>query len=158
MVALKTARQAGQFAVFRTAAASESMIDRPQFAHRGVPIEPAVDHAQGVDIKRDAEGQIQEVRISAWRTLVGSPQRRLQDVRELSARRIAVRIERLAEGGDHATSEIWQLYDLDGRLEAAMQTSLDGGFVVMMNYQTREACQLVRNAAGEMELCESWNI
>ena len=54
--------------------------------------------------------------------------------------------------------EIWQLYDLQGRLLASLQTSLDGRLAVVSDYESRKASRLVRNRRGEMETVESWSI
>ena len=119
---------------------------------------PARPDAIQASIERDGQGEIRTVRIGPWRRLTSGLQRRLVEVRELAARRVAVRIERRADGGEHATSEIWELYALDGRLEAAMQTAADGRFALLTNYRTRQACHLVCNAAGDMELADVWAI
>lgn len=110
-----------------------------------------------VETDRNADGEIRCVRIGAWRTVSSGPQRRLVEVRRLDDVRVAVRLERLADG-DYASSEIWQLYHVDGRLEAAMQSAPDGSFAVLTNYQTRQACRLVRGASGQLESVESWEI
>jgi hypothetical protein len=114
--------------------------------------------ASDVEVTRNRGGAIEQVRIGRWRTLTAAPQRRLAEVRELSCNRVAVKIERLADGGTHPTSEIWQLYDCQGRLLAAMQCSADGRFAMLSNYQTRQACRLVRNGRNELETAESWTI
>jgi hypothetical protein len=79
-------------------------------------------------------------------------------VRELACQRVAVKIERLSDGTLRPSSEIWQLYDLEGRLEASMQTTPDGRFAMLTNYQTRLACRLALNARGVLETVESWSI
>jgi hypothetical protein len=111
-----------------------------------------------VEITRTRGGEIQQVRIGRWRILTAGTQRRLAEVRELPGDRVAVRIERLPDGGNHPTSEIWQLYDREGRMLAAMQSSTDGRFAMLSNYQTRQACRLVRNGKNEMQVAESWSI
>jgi hypothetical protein len=115
-------------------------------------------NAAGPAIYQDRNGEITQVRIGRWRVLSAAPQRRLAEVRELAAQRIAVRIERFADSCDRPTSEIWQLYDLEGRLEAALQSTPDGRFGLLTNYRTRETCRLVRNAQGELETVEAWKI
>lgn len=112
----------------------------------------------GVEVYRTRDGAISQVKIGRWRTLAAAPQRRVAEVRELTCERIAVKINRFADGGDRPSSEIWQLYDREGRLEAAMQSSPDGKFALITNYQTREACRLVRNQRNEMETVERWRI
>ena len=54
--------------------------------------------------------------------------------------------------------EIWQLYDLQGRLMASLQTSSDGGFAMISDYESRKASRLVRNRQGELETVETWSI
>jgi hypothetical protein len=112
----------------------------------------------GIDVVRSRDGEITQLKIGRWRQLSASPQRRLAEVRELSDDRIAVKIERLADGGARPSSEIWQLYDREGRLEAAMQSTPDGKFAILTNYQTRQACRLVANGRNELETVEAWNI
>jgi hypothetical protein len=114
--------------------------------------------ACGYEVVRNRDGGIASVRIGSWRELTAGPQRRLAEVRQLTGERVAVRIERFADGGDRPTSEIWQLYDLQGRLDAAIQTTPDGKFAVLTNYRTRQSCRLVRNAQGELETVETWSI
>lgn len=111
-----------------------------------------------IDVVRSRDGEITQLKIGRWRQLTASPQRRVAEVRELSDDRIAVKIERLADGGDRPSSEIWQLYDREGRLEAAMQSTPDGKFAILTNYQTRQACRLVANGRNELETVEAWNI
>ena len=115
-------------------------------------------HGAAPEVVRERSGEITEVRIGRWRILTRAPQRRLAEVRELACRRVAVRIERFADSDARPTSEIWQLYDFDGRLEAALQTTPDGRFGLLTNYLTRQSCRLHRNAQGELEAVETWNI
>jgi len=114
--------------------------------------------AEGVQIYRDGQDEILHVRIGRWRVLSGAPLRRLAEVRELSCDRVAVKIERFTEQGGRPSSEIWQLYDMDGRLEAAIQTTPDGKFAMLTNYRTRQACRLAANQRGELVTVESWSI
>lgn len=111
-----------------------------------------------VDVSRDRQGHITEVQIGRWRTLTSAPQRRLAEVRELACQRVAVKIERMSDNSLRPSSEIWQLYDTEGRLEAAMQTTPDGRFAMLTNYRTRLACRLALNARGVLETVESWSI
>lgn len=111
-----------------------------------------------VEVSRDRQGQITEVQIGRWRTLTSAPHRRLAEVRELACQRVAVKIERLSDNSLRPSSEIWQLYDIEGRLEAAMQTTPDGRFAMLTNYRTRLACRLALNARGVLETVESWSI
>jgi hypothetical protein len=112
----------------------------------------------GVNLSRAPDGAIAQVRIGRWRTLAAGVQRRIVEVRELACDRIAVKINRFADGGEHPSSEIWQLYDREGRLEAALQSSIDGKFAVLTNYQTREASRLVRDQRNELVTVETWRI
>jgi hypothetical protein len=114
--------------------------------------------ARGVEVRTSGDGTITEIRIGRWRRLVERPGRTLAEVRELSCDRVAVRIERLADDGRTPSSEIWQLYDLEGRLISALQTTQDGRFAVMTNHQTRQACRLVANVRGELQAVETWAI
>lgn len=108
--------------------------------------------------RTDKAGELVEVRIGRWRVIVGGEHRRLAEVRELSCGRVAVRIERLAETGATRSSEIWQLYDFDGRMAAALQSTPDGQFAILTNYRTRHACRLAANAQGELRPVEAWTI
>jgi hypothetical protein len=113
---------------------------------------------QHVDVRKDAQGRLAEVRIGRWRVIAAGENRRLAEVRELGCERIAIRIERFADNGVTPSSEIWQLYRLDGRLEAALQTTPDGKFALLTNYRTRQACRLVANQQGELRPVEMWTI
>jgi hypothetical protein len=109
-------------------------------------------------VNRNGRGEIMQVRIGRWRTLTASAQRQIKEVRALSCDRVAVSILRSDDGDKRQGCEIWQLYDLQGRLLASLQTSLDGGFAMISDYESRKASRLVRNRAGEMETVESWAI
>jgi hypothetical protein len=131
---------------------------------RGVPID-SVLHARSsyraaehVELRKDAHGALLEVRIGSWRVIAAGSNRRLAEVRELGCQRVAVRIEKFADNGATPSSEIWQLYRLDGRLEAAMQTTPDGRFALLTDYRTRQACRLVADARGELRTVETWRI
>jgi hypothetical protein len=103
-------------------------------------------------------GAIDRVRIGPWRWISAGPHRRIAEVKSLPSDCVAVRIERLGEGSDRPSSEIWQLYDLQGRLEASMQTSSNGKFAVLTDYSSRQSCRFVRNGQDELETAETWNI
>ena len=109
-------------------------------------------------VERNGRGEIVQVRIGRWRTLTASTQRQIKEVRALACDRVAVSILRCDEGDKRQSCEIWQLYDLQGRLLASLQTSLDGGFAMISDYESRKASRLVRNRRGEMETVESWAI
>jgi hypothetical protein len=114
--------------------------------------------ARGVEMRTSGDGTITEIHIGRWRRLVARPDRRLAEVRELSCDFVAVLIQRLADDCRTPSSEIWQLYDLEGRLNSALQTTPDGRFAMMTNYQTRQACRLVANLQGELQAVETWGI
>ena len=137
-----------------------SLIDRGELEKRP---ETAAIHASrrvatSVGVERDGRGEITCVRIGRWRTLAASAQRRIEEVRELRCDRVAVRLSRCNDGDNRIRCEIWQLYDLQGRLLASLQTSSDGGFALVSDYEARKASRLVRNRQGEMETAESWTI
>jgi hypothetical protein len=112
--------------------------------------------APGVEVLHDGENEIVQVHIGRWRVLNAGPQRRIAEVRQLHGDQVAVRLERFADNTAHPSSEIWQLYDRQGRLEAAMQSGLDGRFAMLTNYVTRQGCRLVKNTRGELEAVEQW--
>jgi hypothetical protein len=114
--------------------------------------------AEHVELRKGADGDLVEVRIGRWRVITAGAGRRLAEVRQLGCRRVAVRIEKIADNGTLPSSEIWQLYHLDGRLEASMQTTPDGKFALLTNYRTRQACRLVADARGELQPAETWRI
>ena len=87
-----------------------------------------------------------------------SARRQIKEVRALGCDRIAVSILRRDDGDKRQCCEIWQLYNLQGRLLASLQTSLDGVFAMISDYESRKASRLVRNRTGEMETVESWTI
>ena len=112
--------------------------------------------ASGVEVFRDRDNEITQVQIGRWRVLNAGPQRRIAEVRQLHGEQLAVRLERFSDNYAHPSSEIWQLYDRQGRLEAAMQSALDGRFALLTNYVTRQGCRLVKNTRGELEAVEQW--
>jgi hypothetical protein len=109
-------------------------------------------------VERNGRGEIIQVRIGRWRTLAASAQRQIKEVRSLVCDRVAVSILCCGDGDKRQSCEIWQLYDLQGRLLASLQTSLDGGFAMVSDYESRKASRLVRNRSGEMETVESWSL
>ncbi|MCC6493723.1 MAG: hypothetical protein IT424_11975 [Pirellulales bacterium] len=106
----------------------------------------------------DPDGRILQLKIGPWRVITASPERQIAEARQLSDERIAVRIERRAGASGLPQSEIWQIYDRSGRQNAAIQTSSDGRFAIMTNYDTRQAFTLLRNRRDELETVETWNI
>jgi hypothetical protein len=111
-----------------------------------------------VQVVRDNQNEIRQVRIGRWRVLAAAPQRRVVEVKQVGSQRIAVRIERFADQGPTATSQIWQLYDREGRLEAALQSTPDGQFGILTDYVSRQSCRLVRNQTGEFEATDEWSL
>jgi hypothetical protein len=139
---------------------ASSLIDRGELEKRP---EIGTIHASrrattSVDVERDGRGEIACVRIGRWRTLAASAQRHIEEVRELRCDRVAVRLSRCNDADNRIRYEIWQLYDLQGRLLASLQTSSDGGFALVSDYEARKASQLVRNRLGELETVETWTI
>jgi len=137
-----------------------SLVDRSGLEKRP---ETAAIHASrrattSVGVERDGRGEIVNVRIGRWRALTASAQRRIEEVRELTCDRVAVRLSRCNAGDDRIRCEIWQLYDVQGRLMASLQTSSDGGFAMISDYESRKASRLVRNRQGELETVETWSI
>ena len=114
--------------------------------------------SSGVEIVPHADGRIERVRIGRWREIAAAENRRIVEVRHVGRRRVAVRIERFVDAGPAPASEIWQLYELDGRLEASMHSTPDGKFAMLSNYRTRQACRMMDNGRGELMPVETWKI
>jgi hypothetical protein len=149
----------------RTAASPQrSPFDALVAGGGGGPLESAVSAAasyralRDVVVRRNNCGEIVDVQIGRWRVVAATENRRLAEVRELACGRVALRIERFADNAMRPTSEIWQLYDLDGRLEAALQTTPDGKFAMLTNYRTRQACRLSADQQGNLKPVENWRI
>ncbi|MBX3427405.1 MAG: hypothetical protein KF688_17130 [Pirellulales bacterium] len=106
-------------------------------------------------VERDETGGIREVRIAGWRILRSSPLRRIAEVREFSAGRIAVLSERFVPAGS-VSLQVWQMYNAAGRLTAAVHAKPDGTEALLMNYQTREACRLAPDDRGQLETVAAW--
>lgn len=111
-----------------------------------------------VEIRKAPGGNILEVRIGQWRVLTAGVHRRLAEVRELSCGRVAVLIEKLADNGNRAAGEIWHLYDLEGRLEASLQSTSDGKFAMLTDYRTCQACRMSADSTGDFRQIETWMI
>jgi hypothetical protein len=137
-----------------------SLIDRENVAKRRETDGVAASRrfASTFEVFRDGLGAIINVRIGRWRVVAASAERRIEEVRELGCDRIAVRLSRSSSGDYRRSCEIWQLYDLQGRLLASLQTSPDGGFAMISDYQARQASRLMRNQQGELETVETWTI
>jgi hypothetical protein len=114
--------------------------------------------AGDVEIRRAPAGAILEVHIGQWRVLTSTDHRRLAEVRELSCGRVAVRIEKLADETGHPASESWQLYTLEGRLEASLHTTVDSQLAILSNYRTRQACRMTSDSQGSLRPVETWRI
>ena len=159
MVAFNSTRRQPTRTETRTSTSIESLASR--FASdptAGITtIEGSRRASSSVEVSRDATGEISRVRIGRWRVLAASAERRIVEVRELDRRKVAVRLSRSA-GAAAAQGENWQLYDQQGRMQATMQCSQDGGFALVADYQTRQASRLRRNQQGDLETVETWNI
>jgi hypothetical protein len=158
MVAFSSSRRHQPKTAFPKQISVEALAECP----RGLPSSDAFHAgasrrgAPAVEVQRDGLNEIVQVRIGRWRVLNSAPQRRLAEVREIDGGNVAVRLERFADNGDKPSSEIWQLYDRQGRLEAALQRALDGRFAMLTNYVTRQGCRLTQNTRGELEAVEQW--
>lgn len=130
----------------------------PISSQTAIPPLPVRKSTDELTVQRDSQGEICAIRIGAWRCVSADPQRRLAEVRRLENGCAAIRIERFADGSEHQTSEIWQLYRFDGRLLAALQISADRRFAVLTNYQAHQAQRLVTNSAGVFLPVEIWNM
>ena len=76
-----------------------------------------------LEILRDAMGEITSVRIGRWRELTSSPSRQIVEVRPVALGRVAVKLQQSQADSDAACLMVWQLYDLNGRLLALLQSS-----------------------------------
>lgn len=107
-------------------------------------------------VVRDREGQILYVQISAWRRVNAGPQRRIAQVTPLEGG-VAVLVECIgSDEGGPVRSRAWHAYDSDGRLTAVLQLSVDKREALLLNYQTRQACQLARDASGGVRCRQQW--
>ena len=90
-----------------------------------------------VELFRDASGELRHVRIGEWRVIAASHNRRIAEVRELRlCQRVAIRIE-LGDALSFApTCTIWELYNLEGRLVAMLQTAGKQDFWLATDYPT----------------------
>lgn len=159
MVAFNSTRRQSPRFETRTSTSIESFASRLECGPNAdaTAIEGSRRTSSSVEVSRDATGAISRVRIGRWRVLAASPERRIVEVRELGCKKVAVRLSRSAVAA-YAQGESWQLYDQQGRMQAAMQCSHDGGFALVADYQTRQASRLRRNQRGELETVETWNI
>lgn len=110
-------------------------------------------------IVRNLEGEITHVQISRWRRVTAGPRRRIASVVRLSDG-VAVLIEKTGAnprtGG--AASCSWQAYDEDGRLTAVMQLAAGNRHALLINYQTRQVCCLVREESGSLKTVDAWSL
>ena len=111
-----------------------------------------------VDVFRDGRGEIINVRIGRWRVLTSSAGRRIEEVRQLPGGRFAVKIVRRDKENLRTSCESWQLYNLHGRLLAALQTSSDGKLAIVSDYERRQASRLSLDGSGEFRAIETWKI
>lgn len=160
MVALNSTRRQSIRSTNPVSTSIESLAGRREsgFPAAIAAIEGSRRESSSVEVSRDATGAISRVRIGRWRVLAAAPERRILEVRELGCRKVAIRLSRSAAGLSSASGETWQLYDQQGRMQATMQCSQDGGFALVADYQTRQASRLRRNLHGELETVETWNI
>ncbi|TWU26065.1 hypothetical protein [Bythopirellula polymerisocia] len=91
-----------------------------------------------LDVYRDGEDNIINVKIGRWRVLSSNVHRRIVEVRELACERVAVRIElddhnRLAS---HCT--IWELYDHQGHLLSMLQDLGDREIWLTTGFRRKE--------------------
>lgn len=160
MVAFNSTRRRVTPSEIRVSASIESLASRfeSDSTVAVVAIEGSRRDSSSVDVTRDATGEISRVRIGRWRVLVAAPERRIVEVREIGRQKVAIRLSRSVGGAMNAAGDVWQLYDQQGRMQAAMQCSPDGGFALIADYQTRQASRLLRNQRGELETVETWNL
>ena len=94
------------------------------FARReAAPTTTVILPAQEVEVFRDGNGEIQNVRIGSWRVLGATVTRRIAEVKRLwSCQRVAVRVELRRENSPAAKCTIWELYDVGGFLQAILQS------------------------------------
>jgi hypothetical protein len=82
---------------------------------------------------------IAEVRIGGWRVLTANAMLRLKEVRERSYRRVAGRLKQSEGEAGRLAREIWQLDDLEGGLEASLQTAPGGRIATCDDFRRRHA-------------------
>lgn len=159
MVAFNSTRRQSVRSVTPISTSLESLAGRCEInSPAAAALEGSRRDSSCVDVSYDATGAISRIRIGRWRIVAASPERRILEVRELGRRKVAIRIIRSGAGHSSASGVTWQLYDQQGRMQAAMQCSQDGGFALVADYQTRQASRLRRNQRGELETVETWNI
>jgi hypothetical protein len=153
-----TRRSQSSYAATGRLASAASLLDGEDSAYRSENRAAAGSRrfVRSMEIVRDARNSITSVRIGRWRVVTATAERRIEEARELIGGRAAVRIRRLNCGTGQVLYEIWQLYDLDGRLAASLQTSLDGSLALISDYEGRRGARLSRNSAGSLESAESW--
>ncbi|QDT71225.1 hypothetical protein I41_03810 [Lacipirellula limnantheis] len=137
-----------------------SLIDRPSDAkgRQSAAFGATRRLSSRVDLQHNHQNEIVNVRIGRWRTLSATPERRIVEVRELACDRVAVLLMHDGARDFRQSYKIWQLYDINGRILASLQTSSDGGFAMFSDYETRQASQLLRNRRGELETVDTWPI
>ena len=107
-------------------------------------------------VVRDMDGRVKHVQVSRWRRVTAGPRRRIADVVNLQDG-VAVLVEKISgENDPRVISSAWQAYDTEGRLNAVLQLTADARHALLINYQTRQVCQLQRNDADEMQTVAAW--
>ena len=80
----------------------------------------------GLHVRRNADDQIDSVRIGAWRVLNSSKTRQIVGVRQLEEQqRIAVQIELADPFSLNPITTVWEIYDLQGHMESMLQSTDD---------------------------------
>ncbi|QDS97618.1 hypothetical protein [Adhaeretor mobilis] len=111
----------------------------------------------GALVVRDATGQVEYVQVSRWRRVSAGPRRRIADVVRMEQGNVAVLIEKQHEK-QSSSSSVWQVYDLDGHMEALVQCSADGQFGVLLDYCLRDVSRLSYTREGGLQVIERRSI
>ena len=105
-------------------------------------------------VVRDMDGRVKHVQVSRWRRVTAGPRRRIADVVNLQDGVAKIS----GENDPRVISSAWQAYDTEGRLNAVLQLTADARHALLINYQTRQVCQLRRNDADEMQTVAAWQM
>lgn len=108
----------------------------------------------GALVVRDVQGEIEYVQVSRWRRVSAGSKRRIADVVRMEQGNVAVLIEKLSDHPKPASS-VWQVYDLDGHLEALVQCSADGRFGVLLDYCVQDVMRLSYSSEQGLEVVET---
>ena len=160
MVAFNSTRRHAARIDMSVDASASLLVGRQNVDNSGeiAPISGSRRSPAGAEIVRDGAGNIIQARIGRWRVISASADRRIADVQEMSCGRLAIRLLRCANRELRPSCEMWQLYDVQGRLLASLQRSGDGGLAILTDYQSRQASRLAKNRYGELEVVESWSV